>query len=148
MTIAAMKPMRLFLGNPRVIGAAISLAAVLFSVIGIVYTRRQPAPHPPIKQERNLVAPPTPRSSPPDPIKVTISAALIHVTAISLGDPRMAIINGRLVGEGEQITLHPPAASAVSLRVRKISDGEVELSDATQAITARLELVAPSKPKR
>jgi hypothetical protein len=78
-----------------------------------------------------------------------ISADLIHVSAISLGDPRMAIINGRLVGEGEQITLHPPKAPvAVSLRLRKISDGEIELSDGAQVIKARLKLAPASKAKR
>ena len=73
----------------------------------------------------------------------------IHVSAISLGDPRMAIINGRLVGEGEEIILHPPGTPVpVSLRLKKISDGEVELSDGVQVIKARLELAPASKRKR
>jgi hypothetical protein len=135
----------LFVGNGRMIGAALSLAALLFSAIG-VYSRRRPAPHPPAKQERNFVAAPTPRISPPEPIAVRISANLIHVSATSMGDPRLAIINGQLVGEGEQITVHTPAAStAVSLRVLKI--GQILLSDGTQVITARLELSPALKRK-
>jgi hypothetical protein len=127
--------------------AALSLAALLFSAIG-VYSRRRPAPHPPAKQERNLVAAPTPRISPPEPIAVRISANLIHVSATSMGDPRLAIINGQLVGEGEQITVHTPTAStAVSLRVLEIVDGQILLSDGSQVITARLELSPALKRK-
>ncbi len=61
----------------------------------------------------------------------------------------MAIINGELVGEGETITLHPAGASAVvSLRLRKISDGEIEPSDGALVIKARLELAPAFKLKR
>jgi hypothetical protein len=76
-------------------------------------------------------------------------ADLLHVTAISLGHPRLAIINGQQVAEGERITVHTPTASvALSLKVLRIGDRRIDLSDGSQEITARLELPspAPSRP--
>lgn len=76
---------------------------------------------------------------------VQIRADLIHVTAISLGHPRLAIINGQQVAEGDRITVHTPTASvALSLKVLRIGDGRIDLSDGTQEITARLEFPGPS----
>jgi len=134
-----------FSGTDRAIFAAIVLGAVLLCTIAITHWRQRTAVHPAGKDDK-LPAVLT-QSVSSEPI-VNISADQIHVSAISLGSPRMAIINGRLVCEGEQITLHPPATPvAMALRVRKISDGEVELADATRVIAARLEFLAPSKPK-
>jgi hypothetical protein len=60
----------------------------------------------------------------------------------------MAIINGQLVGEGEQFTLKIPSSSvALSLKVIKIADGQIQLSDGTQVIAARLEVPSTHKPK-
>ena len=137
----------LFSGNGRAIFIGIVLGAVILSTISVVYVRRQ-ATRSRAQDERKLLAVSTHSISPSEPIVVKISADQIHVSAISLGHPRLAIINGRQVGEGEQITIHTPAASvAVSLRVMKISDGQIQLSDGTQLITARLELVPPPKIK-
>jgi hypothetical protein len=70
------------------------------------------------------------------------------VTAISLGHPRLAIINGQQVAEGEWITVHTPVASvALSLKVLRIGDGRIDLSDGTQEITARLELPPPAQSR-
>ena len=69
------------------------------------------------------------------------SADLLHVTSISLGKPRLALINGRQVSEGESFTV--PGAdhkSEFTFLVQRITDGEVELSDGTQSITAALSL--------
>ncbi|HEX8897233.1 MAG TPA: hypothetical protein VF751_00925, partial [Chthoniobacterales bacterium] len=100
------------------------------------------------EEERKLVPVSTRSISPPEPIVVKISADLIHVSAISLGHPRLAIINGQLVSEGETITVHTPTPSiAVSLKVVKIYDGQIELSDGTQSINARLNVVPPPRPK-
>jgi hypothetical protein len=70
---------------------------------------------------------------------VNISPDMVHVTAISLGQTRLAIINGKQLAEGNELAL--PAAR---LRIVKISDGHVELSNGTQVIKASLE---KSKPK-
>lgn len=142
-----LKSVSLFSGNGRAIFFGIIMGAVLLSIISVVYVRRQAARRH-AEEQRKLLAVSTESVSPPQSIIVKIDANQIHVTAISLGHPRLAIINGQLVGEGEQISLHPPAASiAVSLRVLKISDGEIQLSDGNQVITARLELSPPAKPK-
>jgi len=141
-----LKSASLFSGNGRAIFFGIVLGAVLLSAISFLYVRRQAARQH-AEEEPKLVAVSTQSISPPEPIVVRISADLIHVSAISLGHPRLAIINGQLLGEGERIKIHAPSASiAVSLRVQKIADGTIELSDGTQVITARLEL-SPPKPK-
>ena len=142
-----LKSVSLFSGNGRAIFVGIILGGVLLTIISVVYVRRQAARRH-AEEERQLLAVSTHSISPTEPIVVKISAELIHVSAISLGHPRLAIINGQLLGEGEYITLHTPSANiAVSLRVVKISDGNIQLSDGTQVITARLELSPAQKPK-
>jgi hypothetical protein len=138
-----------FSGKERAIFAALVLGAILLCFFTFTRWRQRTAVHP-ARQDTKITAvripPVSTRTVPEEPV-VKISADQIHVSAISLGDPPMAIINGRLVGEGEQLTLHPPGApAAVSLRLRKISDGEVEFSDGSHVIKARLES-APT-PKR
>jgi hypothetical protein len=141
-----LKSVSLFSGNGRAIFLGIVLGAVLLTAISILYVRRQAALRR-AEEQLKLLAVSAQSISVPQPIVVKISADMIHVSAISLGHPRMAIINGKLVGEGEQITLHPPSASvAVSLRLVKISDGQIQLSDGTQVISARLEVSPSSKP--
>jgi hypothetical protein len=135
-----------FSGKDRAIFAAIILGAILLCTVAVIHWRQRTAGHPAKDDgKRPAVSTPSPAAKP----IVKTSADLIHVSAISLGDPRMAIINGRLVGEGEKITLHPTGATAaLTLRVRKIFDGEVELSDGAQVIKARLELAPAPKRKR
>jgi hypothetical protein len=95
-----------------------------------------------------MVAVSTKSISHPEPIVIQISADLIHVTAISLGHPRLATINGRTIAEGDYVTVHPPTANvAVTLRVLKISDGRIELSNGPQLITARLEIPSGLHPR-
>ena len=142
-----LKGVSLFSGNGRAIFFGIILGAILLSAISLLYVRRQAGLRH-AEEARKLLAVSTHSISPPKPIVVKISADLIHVSAISLGHPRLAIINGQLLGEGEQIIVHTPVASvAITLRVIKISDGNIELSDGTQVITARLEVSPASKPK-
>jgi hypothetical protein len=80
---------------------------------------------------------------------VQIDADLLHISAIVLGHPRLAVINGRTVAEGDTILVHiPTRAVAVTLRVLKISEGQVKLSDGTQVIVVRLNIPSPSAAKR
>jgi hypothetical protein len=74
---------------------------------------------------------------------VTITSDMVHVTAISLGQTRLAIINGKQLAEGNELAL--PAAR---VRIVKISDGHVELSNGSQVIKASLETSRPKAPKR
>ena len=142
-----LKGVSLFTGNGRAIFLGLILGAALICAVSLVYARNQAARRQ-AEEARKLLPVSTHSISAPEPIVVKISANLIHVSAISLGHPRLAIINGQFVTEGEYIKLHTPAASVVvMLRVVKIGDGEIELSDGTQVIKARLELVAPPRPK-
>jgi hypothetical protein len=134
-------------GNGRAIFLGLVLGAILISTISVFYARHQAARRH-AEEERKLQAVSLHGISTSQPIVVKISADLIHVSAISLGHPRLAIINGQLLGEGERFTLHTPAASiAISLQVTRIADGGIELTDGIQTIKARLESVQPPQPK-
>ena len=77
--------------------------------------------------------------NPPNAIVVQLNADLLQVTSIALGHPRLAVINGKQVAEGEQVIVHTPTRSiSVALRVLEISDRQVTLSDGTQVITVHL----------
>ena len=141
------KSVSLFTGNGRAIFLGLIAGAVLICAIGVLY-RRHEAARQHTEEQRKLLAVSTQSISRPEPIVIKISADLIHVSAISLGHPRLAIINGRSVAEGEFITIHSPTANvAVTLRVLKISDGRIDLSDGAQVITARLEIPPTPRPK-
>jgi hypothetical protein len=85
----------------------------------------------------------------PVPVVVKIDADVLHISAIVLGHPRLAVINGRTVAEGDTVLVHTPArAVAVTLRVLKISEGGVTLSEGTQVIEARLTIPSPAAGKR
>ena len=80
---------------------------------------------------------------------VPISADMVHVTAISLGNPSLAIVNGKRVAEGELVPLHTSRpAVIVKLQVMKIADGRVDLTDGSQVLTAHLEAQALKNPPR
>jgi hypothetical protein len=105
-----------------------------------------------------LVAIPSthPHSSPvpvpppqPDP-DMMINLETIHITAISLGNPSIALINGQQMAEGDELVL-PPSKSGqeINLRVAKIADGRVEFTNGGgQVINVFLEtvIVVPKKP--
>ena len=80
---------------------------------------------------------------PTPPPVVKIDPAALNVTAISLGQPRLAIVNGRQLGEGDEVL-----TDAARLRIVKISDGEVEFSSGAQVVLARLAPPKPPLPKR
>ena len=126
-----LKGASLFTGNGRAIFLGIVLGAAVLSAIGISYTRYQSARR---QEEAHR--------------KLLTVAAHSHVTAISLGHPRLAIINGQQAAEGDQIVVHTPAASAaITLRILKILDGRVDLSDGTQLISLRLEIPSGTSPQ-
>lgn len=142
-----LKGASLIAGNGRAIFLGILLGAVLLSTIGVLYVRHQEERRR-AEEERTVVDVSTHSVSLPAPIMIRISPDVIHVTAISLGHPRLAIINGQQSAEGDSITLHTPSANVtVTLRVMKISDGQIELSDGTQVITAHVELPSLPRPK-
>lgn len=150
-----LKGSRIFSGNGRAIFLGILAGGLLISAAGFAFIRHERA-----KQEafaipkllhvatRSVSASPDTITS-PAPMVVQISADLIHVSAIALGHPRLAVINGRSVAEGDSITVHTPShAVAVTLRVVKIADGRISLTDGTQIITTRFTVPAPAQPER
>jgi len=56
---------------------------------------------------RDLTAAPASAAS-PAPIVIELSNDMVRVSAISLGHPRLAIINGKAVTEGDAVTLQAP----------------------------------------
>ncbi|MDQ6625010.1 MAG: hypothetical protein M3Y69_02555 [Verrucomicrobiota bacterium] len=84
----------------------------------------------------------------PTPVMVQMRADQIRVTAISLGQPRLAVINDQQVGEGEFVTVHVPTSGIeIKLQVIKIEDGRVELSDGRQVIVTLLSASGPQVKK-
>ena len=142
----------LFSGNGAAIFCGIVVGAILLSGAGWAFSHHQrirtdelavpvivPASTHSISTSHNEIIPHA-------PMTVQMSAELLRVTAIALGHPRLATINRRAVGEGDLLTIHTPTRNvAVSLRVLKINDGRIDLSDGMQVITARLSVpVAPT----
>jgi hypothetical protein len=85
----------------------------------------------------------------PVPMVVKIDADMLRISAIVLGHPRLAVVNGRTVAEGDTILVHTPTRGvAVTLRVLKISEGQVQLSDGTQVVMARLSIPLPAAAKQ
>ncbi|MFN2476074.1 MAG: hypothetical protein ABR526_07020 [Chthoniobacterales bacterium] len=134
----------LFSGNGLAIFIGLILGCFLVAGAGWLYARHTRA-----ERDRLVAAQATSDTLPsagneasPAPTMVQISPDNIRVTAISLGEPRLAVINGHQVGEGDSLSLATPDARyQVELRVTKITDGGVALSDGVQTIVARLAVV-------
>lgn len=68
----------------------------------------------------------------------------LRISSIALGDPRLAVINGKLVGEGEALSLKV-GDSTVTLHVVKIGEGEVTLTDGSRQFEIEM---APEAARR
>jgi hypothetical protein len=140
-----LKGSRLFSGNGGLIFMGILAGIVAFPIIGRISSNRANAQRRAMEATKLLTVT-TQRlsSSPkavntPPPILVHIDPQVLRVTAISLGHPRLAVINGNQVAEGDFFTVHTPTASvAVTLRVLKIGDGRIDLAAGLQLITVHL----------
>lgn len=146
---------RLFAGHGRAILIGIAAGVVVICFAGAIFHR-----HHRLKPEE-LAVPKvlsvvtrkifgsSHSGATPVPLVVKIDADVLHISAIVLGHPRLAVINGRTVAEGDTIVVHTPTrAVAVTLRVLKISEGQVQLSDGTQVVMARLSIPSPAAAKR
>jgi hypothetical protein len=143
---------RPFAGHGRAILVGIAAGAVVISIAGMIFHRQHhlKAEEVAVPKVLSVVTRKVFGSShsqaTPTPMVVQIDADVLRISAIVLGHPRLAVINGRTIAEGDTILVHTPArAVAVTLRVLKISEGQVKLSDGTQVITARLNIPSPSK---
>lgn len=80
----------------------------------------------------------------PDPLGdrgalVPVSADMLHVTSIALGSPRLIIVNGKRLAQGDWLVVKTPNAEA-SVRIISIEDGVVRFKQGKQTIDARLQL--------
>lgn len=64
-----------------------------------------------------------------------LSADLFQVTEVTLGSPRTATINGKRLSEGESLSVQTPSG-LTNVRVARIENGAVALTDGTQTIEA------------
>ncbi|HEV3244593.1 MAG TPA: hypothetical protein VGZ31_09290 [Chthoniobacterales bacterium] len=141
-------------GNARWVFIGAMIGALLLSIGGIIFSRHMD------KEDARLNFPTFIRArtqsladgpgstATPAPIVVELSADMVRVSAIALGHPRLAVINGKTVTEGDSVTLQAPNASvALILRVVKIGDGSISLSDGKRMFSARLQIPSPPRPK-
>src|SRR5438477_7490181 len=140
-------------GNGRWVFVGAIVGAMLLSVGGIIFSRHSNEEGERfgfptfIKARTHHLAEPG-SAEPPAPIVIELSADMVRVSAIALGHPRLAVINGKTVTEGDSITLQVPNATlALILRVAKIGDGSIDLSDGKQMFSAQLTIPSPAKPK-
>jgi hypothetical protein len=80
------------------------------------------------------------------PVTVQITPEHFRVTAISLGHPRLAVINRQQVAEGDWIEVATTAGRVgVKLQIIKIADGNIELTVGEHVITVPLERLKLSR---
>ena len=140
-------------GNSRWIFIGAMIGAMLLSVGGIIFTHYRDKDgeqlHFPtfIKARTNSLAAPG-SNEPPPPIVIQLSADMVRVSAIALGHPRLAVINGKTVTEGDSVALQAPnSAVALILRIVKIGDGSIELTDGKHTFSAQLTIPSPPRSK-
>ena len=140
-------------GNGRWMFVGAIMGAMLLSIGGIIFSRhaqkeRDESGPTFVKARTHSLAAGPGSAATPAPIVIQLSADMIRVSAIALGHPRLAVINGKTVAEGDGVTLQAPnSAVALILRVVKIGDGSIDLSDGTKMFSAQLTIPSPAKPK-
>ena len=137
-------------GNSRWIFIGALIGVILLALGGIVLTRYrdnlgQPLYSPTFIKARTQSLGIPGSNAPPAPIVIQLSADMVRVSAIALGHPRLAVINGKTVTEGDSVALQAPNSSvALILRVVRIGDGSIDLSDGKQLFSAQLTI--PLRP--
>lgn len=137
---------RVFSGNGRVIVFGITAGVFLLLFAGFLFDRHQrshggqPLSFTKFIRARTHTISASPRELvPPAPVVVQIDEKLLHVSGIALGHPRLAVINGQSVTEGDSVKVSSANPTVtLLLRVLKIGDGRIDLTDGTQVITTRL----------
>lgn len=83
---------------------------------------------------------PLPEPSP----TVTVTADMLHVTSIALGRPRLAVVNGVELTEGQSLEVKAGDETAI-LRLTSIGDGTVTFKLGGQIFSAKLYASLPKK---
>jgi len=122
----------IFLTRGRVIAVAATALLIVFLIWGSGYVIRE--------GHRQIAAiQPTPalaiESQLPSPVSVT--ANMLHVSSIVLGNPRLAVVNAKTLMEGDSLEVKMGTGSAV-LHVIRIEDGLVRFKNGNQTIDVRL----------
>lgn len=130
----------LFTGNGRAIFIGLLAGAVGISAIGYFYQSKNAQAE--FEAMRKFVAVRTKAVKAPAPsatprVVVRIPSEALRVTAIALGHPRLAVINGKEVTEGDSLSVQAGGVQ-ITLHVLKIADRSIELTDGTQIITTRM----------
>ena len=140
-------------GNGRWIYIGLIIGAMVISVGGLIFGRHamregNQYTFPTFIKARTRSLATAGSGEAPASIVVQLSADMVRVSAIALGHPRLAVINGKTVTEGDSVTLQAPnSAVALILRVVKIGDGSIELSDGSKTFSAQLTIPMPAKRK-
>jgi len=140
-------------GNARWVFPGAMIGALLLSIGGIIFGRHamkegERFGFPTFIKARTHHLAEAGSAEPPAPIVIELSTDMVRVSAIALGHPRLAVIIGKTVTEGDSVTLQAPNAPvALVLRVVKIGDGSIDLSDGKKMFSAQLTIPSPSRPK-
>lgn len=76
-------------------------------------------------------------AKPPASVPAKIEATSLRINSIALGDPRLAVINGRELAEGDALTLQIGGANVV-LHVVKIDEGAVSFSQGSSVFAVKM----------
>ncbi len=156
---AKLKHGRFVGGNGSAIFIGLGIGAVLVTVLTTYYKGATSSATPrDLRQVESPSAKQTPGvtttvPSPPDveaaAPRIALSPEMFKVTAISLGHPRLAVINRQQVAEGDWIDVYTPNARvSVKLRVIKIADGEIEFTIGNQVLRVPLQHVKLGAPRK
>jgi hypothetical protein len=69
---------------------------------------------------------------------VPVSPDMLHVTSIALGDPRLTIVNGKRLAEGDGLAIATPLGTA-TVRVELIQDGLVRFRHGGETIDVKMQ---------
>lgn len=76
---------------------------------------------------------------------VPVNPEMLHVSSIALGNPRLTIVNGKRLAEGDWLIVSTPVGAA-SVRCVQIEDGIVRFRHGGETLSAKLHIV--EKPGR
>ena len=75
---------------------------------------------------------------------LVVTADMLHISSISLGKVRLAVVNGRELKEGDSLKLKTPGGEAIVF-VTQIKDGVVRFNFRSRAIEVRMSRSAARK---